>query len=42
MTIQRIPLTRWQKRIAYLSLAAVLAWTAFSIYAIWLLVARTG
>lgn len=34
------PLTRWQKAIAYASLAFVLAWTVFGVYAIWLIVTR--
>lgn len=32
------PLTRMQKIIAYTSLAFVLAWTVWGIFAIWLLV----
>ncbi len=31
------PLSTWQKIIAYASLAFVAFWTAFGIYAIWLL-----
>lgn len=34
------PLTRWQKAIAYSSLAFVLAWTVFGIYAILLIVTQ--
>jgi hypothetical protein len=42
MAIAPTSLTRWQKRIAYASLVAVLVWTAFGLYAIWLIVTRNG
>ena len=31
------PLTKWQKVIAYSSLAIVLVWTAWGIFAIWII-----
>jgi hypothetical protein len=33
-----LPLTRWQKVIAYTALAVVLLWTVFGLFAIWLIV----
>jgi hypothetical protein len=33
-----LPLTRWQKVIAYTALAVVLLWTLFGLFAIWLIV----
>ena len=32
------PLTKWQKVIAYSSLAFVLAWTGWGLFAIWVIV----
>lgn len=34
------PMVAWQKTIAYASLAFVLAWTVFGVYAIWLILTR--
>lgn len=42
MAGQHNPLKRWQKQVAYASLAAVAAWTAFGVYAFWLIVTRNG
>jgi hypothetical protein len=33
-----LPLTRWQKIVAYTALAVVLLWTVFGLFAIWLIV----
>jgi predicted DNA repair protein MutK len=33
------PMTFWQKVIAYSSLAFVLAWTVFGVFAIWVMLA---
>ncbi len=35
------PLTRFQKIIAYASLAFVLAWTAFGVFAIWVMLSHS-
>jgi hypothetical protein len=34
------PLTFWQKLIAYSSLAFVMAWTVFGLFAIWTILTR--
>lgn len=36
MPPMKTPLKPWQKIVAYGSLAFVLAWTVFGVYAIWL------
>jgi hypothetical protein len=33
-----LPLTRWQKIVAYTALVVVLLWTVFGLFAIWLIV----
>ena len=38
--IMMTPLTKWQKVIAYSSLAFVFAWTVWGFFAIWIILTR--